>query len=191
MPDLRERILRSSFELFPLGIRFASGKLANNKLDLEHIQRDKALRAMIVRRLGQRVLEHSPDAIVAVPDGANWIAKDIADQYDELTLIRLKRNQQNRDVISFQTAADRVLCGLSERAVLLEDAINEFTSTQRVAAIPEIGKIIVAEEAIWDRGDPTERIEPEFPYRALITEPIPLQLPAESPLRQYARGNHL
>ena len=182
---IRERILDTCFDRY--AGTFANGEAANNKLDGEKVQYNHVLRPMITRRLAKLVLRHNPDFVVAVPAGANWLARDIAEQHD-LALVRLRRDPRNRERMEFYSSADRENCESYERGVLLEDVINRFTNTHRALLIPTLRQRIVAEVAIWDRGPKEDREEPDFPYEVLIDEPIPALLPADSSLWEYAQS---
>jgi hypothetical protein len=182
---IRERILATCFDRYEG--TFANGETANNKLDGEKAQYNHVLRPMITRRLAKLVLRHNPDFVVAVPTGANWLARDIAEQHD-LALVRLRRDPRNRERMEFYGSGDKEACEAYERGVLLEDVINRFTNTHRALRIPLLRQKIVAEAAIWDRGPKEDREEPGFPYEALIDEPIPALLPADSSLWEYAQS---
>lgn len=183
MAMMRERILAACFERYEG--TFANGEKANNKLDGEKIRFNHVLRPMVVRRIGKMVLAHNPDFVVAVPSGANWLAKDIAETYD-IGLVRLMKNPKNRQKLMFRTHAERAELEKYEKGVLIEDVINRFTNTRKVLALPGMFDRIIAEVAVWDRGLPEQRTEPGIPYEALIVEPIPAMLPVDSELWSFA-----
>ncbi|MBA3758119.1 hypothetical protein H0X10_00610 [Candidatus Saccharibacteria bacterium] len=185
---MRERVLKTSFQRYDGS--FASGKMANNKLELELIpKRNKALGYVIVTSIGNIAMSYKPQFVVAVPDGANWIAKGIAKQ-QEIPLIKLKKDPETK-AISFRYKTDQRRCSKAERGVLVEDAFNEFTNTRRVLEIPELDERIVAVLGIWDRGIHEsaggDRQELSLPTRALLTEHIPAVLPEDSELWKFAK----
>lgn len=182
---VRERILTTCFDRYDG--TFANGEVANNKLDGERAQYNHVLRPMIVRRMGKLVLRHKPGFVTAVPAGANWIARDVSEQYD-LALVRLRRDPRKPGRIVFDSPKDKEICESHGRGVLIEDVINRFTNTHRVLQIPALKQRIVAEVAMWDRGPKGDREEPDFPHEALIDEPIPALLQDDSPLWEFAKS---
>lgn len=180
--NLRHEILKNCFGRYEGA--HASGEGANNKLDLERIKDNQDLTDFVVRALSKNVLEHNPEFVVGVPDGATWLAGKVARRAD-LYLVHLKREGKDRTAVRFETWADKdAICEPLSRGVLIEDVFNRFTNTIRSLAIPEINKRIVAAEAIWDRGV-QPRKELYLPHRALIEEPIPAVLPEDSELWRY------
>lgn len=176
--SLREEILATCFSRYEG--EFADGDQANNKLDMEKIYDNPELFEEVTLRLGQVAMEHDPEFIVGVPDGATRLADAVA-SYCGLFSAHLRRTGSNKDKVEFKDnfLDGKVICGSLSRGVLVEDVFNKFTSTNRVLAVPELSERIVAVEAIWDRGsDP--RSKPDVPARALIKEHVPSILPADS-----------
>ena len=182
--DLREEFLRTCFE--PFDGEFASGKKANNKIEAENIYDHNELFEAIALRLGQAVLEHNPEFVVGVPDGATKLADAVALRCD-LQAVHLKRTGPNREKMEFKdNFLDReVICRPLSRGVLIEDVFNEFTNTRKSLAIPELSERIVAVVGILDRG-PRRRQEPAVPCRALIRKRIPNELWRYSRMWKYA-----
>lgn len=182
--DFREEILATCLSRYEG--KFAGGDRANNKLDMERIYDNPELFEEVVKKLGQAAMEHDPEFVVGVPDGAIRLADAVALRCD-LYSVHLKKTGSDKGKVEFKDSFvdGEVMCGSLRRGVLIEDVFNTFTSTRRVLAIPELSKKVVAAEAIWDRGnDP--RDEPDIPTRALIKEPIPSILPTDSRLWSFA-----
>lgn len=187
--NLRERILETCFSAHEG--EFAGGEAANNKLNLELIRGDHKLTGFIIQALSKNALEHNPEFVVGVPDGATWLADKIALRCG-LYSVHLKKNEQDGTKLEFaHDSVDREMtCEPLSRGVLVEDVFNRFTSTRRALAIPVIRDRVVAAEGIWDRGcEPRET--PDLPIRALVEYPIPAMLPDSSALWAFAQPRNL
>jgi hypothetical protein len=180
MHNVRDRLLSVCLERHEG--RFASGQKANNKLDLEKLANDPELEQFVVESLAGRVLEHAPEFVVGIPDGATQLAGKVAVN-SGLYLAHLKKNDQDPNKFEFASWADEeAICEPLNRGVLIEDVFNRFTNTRRALAIPLLAKRIVAVEAIWDRGLPAYREQLDIPCGSIISEHIPDQLPDDSDL---------
>jgi orotate phosphoribosyltransferase len=122
---------------------FASGKVANNKLDMPRALQRTASREPLIGRMAELALAHEPDAIWGVPTGGQEYAVELAytDALTDVPLVNLavSRDGAGKKVFSFATSHDRIVAGRSSRMVGVEDVTNEFTSTKAVlAALPEL-----------------------------------------------------
>jgi replicative DNA helicase len=170
---LDEDILQACFERYE-GV-FKGGERANNKLDLEKLEKKKEVRDRVVTSLGRIVMEYDPAFVVAVPSGADWLARRIV-KHHNLDLVQLRKRPRTGKVDFFDSAA-RQICRQNSRGVIIEDVFNKFTSTRLVMDMPMIEERAEAVVAVWDRGNILERQPLEIPTRALITRHIPAVLP--------------
>jgi orotate phosphoribosyltransferase len=187
---LREEILDTCFEIHPQGITFASGKRANNKLELERIFKQPELKSKVVTALAQLAMKFKPGFVVGVPNGATPWAEAVREELDIDYIVYLDAQEdlRGRKVMRFRNEfLDRhQLVRHLQDGVMIEDALNEHTSVRQALALPDLGKRkkIEAVVAIWDRGLPSLRPPLWIPHEALITEHIPNILPEASDLYQ-------
>lgn len=179
--SVKEAILKTCFS--KVDTTFAGGKRANNKLDLELILDNPTLRKRVGRSIAHLAQTYNPDLVVGVPDGANWLAGDIAN-YLGINQISLNKDPETKS-ISFASDKDALLCAGALRVLVAEDVFNEYTSTRKVLAIPQIGKRAVAAIGIWDRGLEAERQPIVIETKSLVSFHIPSQLPGDSGLWEY------
>ena len=179
--ELREGILHEC--LIKEDTLFASGEPADNKLDIERLDSNSDFTSEVVRRLGRKVLEEAPDFVVGVPNGANWLAKEVKELTPKLNLVVLNKDLDGN--ISFADKRSGYIALHGFRGVIVEDVFNRFTSTRKVLDLEPLGSKIVSAVSVWDRGNPADRTELEIPHTSLVTEYIPEQLGSHSELWKY------
>ncbi|MEK7602753.1 MAG: hypothetical protein AAB459_00725, partial [Patescibacteria group bacterium] len=182
---LRHDILKVCFDRFDKN--FAGGDLANNKLFLDRVEGHPSLRIRVVKLMAEHDFVINADFITAVPDGANWLGKDIANERN-LPFIGLKKRKSLISGLAFAgPSALRAYKKLSEdsQGTVVEDTFNTFTSTNRVLSMDEMKGRVNKALAIFDRGNPDNRHNLEIPHAALISEHIPAQLSSDSALWEF------
>ncbi len=180
---LREAILKTCLK--KCDTRFADGEQANNKLDLEEIADNPLLREQVGKQIALLAKKYNPDLVVGVPQGANWLAADVAD-YLKIQKVLLRKNPETK-VVSFANEEDKIRCEKSSRIVVIEDVFNKYTSTRRVLALLPASSQAVAAIAIWDRGVENKREPLSVESKALIAFHISAQLPEDSNLWKYVQ----
>ena len=181
LDGVRQDILRHCFG--PHDGPLASGKYADNKLDLEGIPNSRWLAVRVsalsrVRVLGYDVL---PSLIVPVPNGANWLGWNIAMSIGVDT-VTLDKDPETRAVSAQPDALGTI--EEHKNILIVEDVVNELTTTRKVIDVVGIERVLGV-FCIWDRGDQDTRPGIGAKVDALIQEHIPLTLPDDSPYRQY------
>lgn len=181
MSKLRKQILTHCFDSYD--DVFASGARANNKLDLEHIANIPRLRQKVVKALAPIVLPLQPNLVVATPNGANWLAEDLAVAACSRALTLYK--DPDTKEFSYKSPDDEFLVLAARRVVVADDVLNNLTNTGKVLALPGIEERTQAILGIWDRN-PGREAAPNIPIHALVREAIPAMLPEDSPLWRFA-----
>lgn len=188
MADIRSDILRRCLTRHDdAPVTFAGGEQANNKLDLEKITGSVKLRARVAVRMAElvRQSEFYPklDMIVAVPNGANWLALDMGYLLGRFVL-QLDKDPETKD-FSFRHNGDNQLAG-TKNIIIVDDVLNQLTNTSKVYELPDMAERTNAVFGIWDRNpDRTTSCTLPVPVQAIISEYIPAQLPSDSKLWKY------
>jgi hypothetical protein len=182
---IRDRVLEHCFG--PYQGDFEDGQVANNMLDLERIRDIPDLRQEVIEALGQLITPYEPQFVSGVPDGANWLANDLAWELN-LISVHLTRLSENRDNIDFLYPEDRIACNDLDRGIVVEGVFNRYKSTRNVLTIQSLGHKAMAAVSIWDRGVTSEREELSIPTQSLIVEPIPAMLESDSALWNHAKS---
>lgn len=178
--ELRRGILASCFDKY--NGTYASGVAANNKLDLEALGYYLELEALAVNGLTELVRPYKPDLIVPVPDGANRLGRQIAMALGIDAMI-LRKDSVTKE-ITMKPGAEQIFAA-AKRIVVVEDVLNQRTTTSRVLALPWIGERTQAVVGVWDRGDPAARPTLAVPVQSLVEEFIPAELPQDSEYWSY------
>jgi orotate phosphoribosyltransferase len=187
--DLRERIMHQCF--VPYEGRFSNGERANNKLDLDLLnRRDPDLFTDCIIGLGKISLKHEADFVVGVPDGATMLAKGVSVSY-HLRHVELFKYGDSKEVeIRFDEDEMSLEREHINRGLVIEDVTRTFSNIRKVLELPELEGKIVAAAAVFDRGDTTLRNRLPVPFEALAQLYIPPMLPPGSTLWQYADASH-
>lgn len=180
--NFQKSILKTCF--LKCETRFASGQKANNKLDLERIATDPHLRKKVVEEIASITKVYNPDFVVGVPQGANWLAADVAFRLDIQKVVLSKNPSTN--TMSFATNEDKLKCQKLSHGIIIEDVFSRYTNTRRVLKIPQVANRIVAAISIWDRGLDNGREPLSIKAESLIKLNIPSWLSADSELWRYA-----
>lgn len=151
---------------------YASGRQGNNKLDIEICKEIYGVRQDIKQLLGRIAGRYEPEFIVGVPNGANWLAYDVA-SYLGVPFVKLQKYDDGSIDIHCQRSAANAYSHKS--CVVVEDVFNQFTNTRKTLAVPPIGKKTQAVIGVWDRGDAVVRQELNVPVHSLIRHYIPEQ----------------
>lgn len=162
---------------------FASGVRANNKIDIELLADDPVGHRM-VHALGGVIRRYRPDFLVPVPNGARWITAMLS---EELSVPEVFLEKHNDRTIHYPNPEEMERVLGFRRGVVIEDLLNRYTNTRKVLALPGMAERIVAAAALMDRGDPAVREPLTIPAYALVSEPIPEQLPVDSVYWSYAK----
>ncbi len=172
---MRKLILENCFEMYEEPITLSAGDQADNKLELEQIRDISAVRELVVPALADLAMRHQPEFIIAVPNGANWLADAVAIETD-CYVAHLHKDSNGKidyedEFIDYEETVSRL-----ERGVLLEDVFRTFRNTRASLAVKGLQDKIKGVVAIWDRAPNQERTAPHTPHVALISEHIPEML---------------
>jgi orotate phosphoribosyltransferase len=181
MNKLREDFYKAAFSRYEG--RFASGEIANNKLEVDKLQRMPSLRAQVSEALVLVAKKFNPDMVMAVPRGGNWVAIDLAWNLGAAILL-LDKNEETGD-FHFQSGGEDAL-RTSRRLLIVDDMFTKFTNTRKAMELPGVRERAVGAVAIDDRGDSSKRVDVNLPHDALFQEYIPPVLPANSRFWKYA-----
>jgi len=162
---------------------FASGRQANNQVDLELLADDPVAHAL-VRRLGTVIMDSQPDFLVAVPNGARWMTRILC---RELSLPEIMLSKDEHRDISYANEGEAARITEFDNGVIVEDLFNRYTNTRKVLALPGMGERIVGACALMDRGSPADREALAIPTSVLVHTYIPEQLPPDSAYWKYAK----
>lgn len=184
MINLREELLKTCFERYEG--EFAAGTRANNKMNIDRLAESPRLRNYVTRLLGSLAVVESVDFIAAVPNGANWIAQEVADTYS-LPFVELFKHPDTKE-IDFLTEDDYILAQLGEQGLLVEDVASTFYTIRKCLALKRLNENVVVVASIFDRGNVDARTPLPVKYRALAREYIPPSLPEDSKLWEYTDG---
>jgi orotate phosphoribosyltransferase len=174
--DLRTELLACT--LVPNDQPLASGKFSNNKLDIERVEHTFMLRARVAAGMANLMKKYRPNAIVSTPRGADWIALECAWQLGK-SVVFLDKNKETKE-FSYRHEGERIVKAV-DRLVIVDDVLNDLTSTGKVYRLPHMAERTQAIVGVWDRNPNRETTLP-VPIDALVSEEIPLQLPPDSPL---------
>lgn len=186
--------------LLDLGFRradtvFASGKHANNKLELDdkRLEQDDWLKEQVVEALGKIALEFEPEFVAGVPEGATRlgvrIAKYVSNYSDYIVQPLLLQKIENGSLkyFNYRNQQDFNTVLACRRGVIVEDVSNEFTNTRKVLNIPGLRQKTVAVLSIFHRGPAEARESLEVPSLSIVEHYIPPQLEQDSLLWVHAR----
>ncbi len=157
---------------------FAGGQPANNKFDAEKL-RYSTLRTPVARAVASVAMQYQPDMVVAIPNGANWLAIETAWRLGVAVLL-LAKNPDTGE-IAYQSGGQEQV-EMAQRVVFIEDVPNRRTTTAKVLMLPGMAQRAVGEAAFLDRGMPDEKLALPISVSAVFTLPIPAILPHDSPL---------
>lgn len=185
MSNLREELLTTGFGRY--SGTFASGVEANNKLNLDGVQRNMRLRREVVAGIGQIIQDNNLEfgLVMPVPNGANWLGLEVASANNARYLPLRKAGNRQISLISPQ---DQGEIDVADKIVVVEDVPNGLTSVRRVLGLPGVMERTVAVLGVFDRGDPSQRepLPEHILLRSLVEEYIPPMLPDDSNLWKYA-----
>ena len=182
MQRLREDFYRACFK--PYEGKFASGKQANNKIDAEQVRTNPVLRDRVAQAVAQKAKQFNPDMLMAIPDGGNWLAIDVAWLLGCAVLL-LHKDQQTKE-FSYNFG-DQEACSTSRRLVLVDDIFNDLTNVRKTLELPGVQERASGAVAIVDRGDPHKRLPVNLMIDAAIHDNIPPILPAKSAYWKYVQ----
>ncbi|HSX30461.1 MAG TPA: hypothetical protein VLE99_00910 [Candidatus Saccharimonadales bacterium] len=179
---LRTGILRNCFG--PYDGTHASGDWSNNKLDLELLENCRELAALAVTGLAQIIRPYKPDLLIPVPNGANWLARELRLRLG-VDVMELSKDDETKQMSTKPNL--EALYADTCRLVVVEDVPNSFTNTRNVLALPWIAaRTVLAVVGVWDRGDAAMREPLPVPCKAVISEHIPRVLSAGAEYWRYA-----
>ncbi len=182
MINLKEQILQTCFERYEGN--FSAGDPANNKLNIDRLAGNPELKNYCVREIGSLAIDNQVDFVTAVPNGANWVAEEVADSY-ELPFVELYKRPDTRQ-IDFRTEEDYELACMFDGGLIIEDAARTFHNLLICLGLKPLDRKVSIAVSIFDRGDPTSRKPLPINYRALVAEYIPPLLPVDSTYWEYA-----
>lgn len=178
---IRKRLFEEYFHLYDEPITLSAGDKANNKVDIEPMRDNPAMRELVVPALSDVVICYNPDFVVGVPNGSTWLADAVANEIgcysahlykDETGKIDYKDLFIDKEVVT-----NELLTG-----VLIKDVTRTLANVRRTLAVQGLGEKITAVVTVLDRNPHSQRrIMPEQPLDALIAEHIPEMLPAQQP----------
>jgi hypothetical protein len=171
---LYETIFRLCFDRYEGTL--AGGQTANNKLDLERIEKVLSLRGRVAHNVASLVIPCEADLLVSTPRGGDWLTKDMA-QILGIEYLLLGKDK-SKNFAYFSGGAERVAS--SERVAIVDDLMNRRTNTNKVLALPGVAERAVAAVAIFDRNPAMEPALP-IPQYAWFEEYIAEMLPESDP----------
>ncbi len=193
--SIEQSILQTCFERFDN--RFASGKVANNKLDLDNIETDTPLFNRIVCGMADLIVARHVDVdeidvFVSIPSGGDRFAEGVSDALapkHRIPVVYFKKDPSSppaKKLFLPRNQETKLLLRNARKVVLIDDVTNEYTSTAGMAENKLlIGKALSVCSAVH-RGLPDAEQEIDIPKDSLVDIPIPIMLPEDSPLWQYA-----
>ncbi|MCA9349271.1 hypothetical protein KC878_04005 [Candidatus Saccharibacteria bacterium] len=145
----------------------ASGRPASQKLDWDLINPASQVFNRVVKEMAERVKQYAPDAIIAVPNGANLLAKRVADLL-EISFIETKKTTSSRfALVGAKTDVSPI------RLLLVDDIFTTGTNMSNLCS--DLGLIPMAGIVVWDRSAPGDRPKIDFPLISLVKRYIPLE----------------
>jgi len=182
--DLKEAILQTCFERFDG--QFAAGDRANNRVNLDRLAKNEELKNYCIKQLGSLAIAYQAEFVTAVPDGANWIARNVSERFG-LPLVELFKYPDTGQ-IDFRTKEDEEITHDLACGALFEDVARTFHSLQKVLALDPLDEKVIVIGSIFDRGNPATRNSLQVPHIPLVREYIPPLLPKNSDYWKYADG---
>lgn len=174
---IRKRLFENYFHLFDEPITLSAGDKANNKMDIEPMRGDPAMRELVIPVFSELVVRHQPDFVVGVPNGATWLADAVAVETGCYVAHLFKDEDGNVDYEDDFIDRELVTNELSS-GVLIEDVTRTMGNVNRALAVEGLGEKIIAIATLVDRNPYSQRRKmPEQPVEALISEHIPEMLP--------------
>ncbi len=171
----------ANFEAY---VEFASGKTANNKLDMELPIADfqpPAIQNAWLDPMTKMADAENPDALWGIPSGGQSYATRIGERLGKpvLKIVKGKDLPGHKTYELDPEAADEneEILASSSRFALFEDAISEFTSvfgalyySSQLRGVSRGTELVIG---AWRRGNPAEERKVHRPVQAVITEEIP------------------
>lgn len=168
---------------------FATGRPANNKLFMERVLQHPEASKVILRSLGQLVLQHEPDVLWGVPAGGQEYAMALG-AWLGIGVVMLEKevNEAGRKTFRYKRARDRIRMEGAQCAVGVEDVTTTFTSIKGALLLPELQEKTLGAVAVWRRGQSDSERQINIPVHWLIEEPLPNHITTEHPF--YKRYGH-
>lgn len=178
---------------------FASGKLANNKLDADRIKTGSNLFWRVCYGFADWVMVEFPDptqigCIVGLPNGGTRFAQATSDvlapayRIPVAHLKKLPDTGEGKRFAPVQTA-DALLLRNARQIAVFDDVSTEGTTLRGFLKLPELAGSVIKFCSAFHRGDPEllgEEAIPGVSCSALASRPIPNMLSADSELWQHA-----
>jgi hypothetical protein len=171
--------------------RFASGKVANNKLEMPEALRYQPSRRLLIGRMGQVIVDHGVRLLWSIPTGGDDYADALTKEFGLEAPIRLRKvsAEPGRKVFAYNTPQDeaRVLAG--DKLIGVEDLTTELTSTDGALQVPGLRERTIGMVAAWRRGSPEQERDVHMPYEYAVEAPVPNIITTDHPFWQ--RWGHL
>jgi orotate phosphoribosyltransferase len=169
---------------------FASGKKANNKLEIPELLEDPEAREVVLHEMGKLVVAHSPDAIWGVPSGGQEFARHLCKELDvPVIFLRKVGSLAGSKEFAYNTRYDAKAARKAECIVGIKDITTELTSVNGVLQLPELKEKTEAIVALWRR----ENSEVEKPLGVnvewVVEDEVPNTITPEHPF--YSQYAHL
>lgn len=186
MREFEQRILERGLEIG--GEReWASGTVANNKLDMDHVYADEGLREEIVAKLGELALPLNPKVIVPLPEGANKWGEALGEKLD-LPVRLLKTLEKGPNLRKYKFKRP-LWTPKPKDALILDDIFNYGTSLNGVMdmrCVQEYEVTIAGFLAIWDRSPDNLPKRSNLKQLSVVRKHIPEIITETSEFQKYA-----
>lgn len=186
MPELREKILNEALQIGP-ETEWASGLVANNTLNTDHVWDDLEIRQEIVRGLGELAIPLKPKVIVPFPEGANKWGKALGKEID--LPVRYLRCTDKRAGIRAYRFKKPLWPPKPSDVLFLDDVTNLRTTLNgalNMKCIRNREIKVAGFLSIWDRGPEDLQDPVDLAMSHLFKEYIPSQITPDSPFWEFA-----
>jgi hypothetical protein len=168
--------------------RFASGKTANNKFNMEKLAlpKNRPQLLVVIAETGKLVVGHEIDAVWGVPWGGQEVFARPLSQVFDVPLIGLIKDidQPNLKTFMYEDLNAYRIAEQTENKLGLEDASTERGSISGALQLPELlfdTKLMIAGIR---RGDPERERKIKVPFEAVFTQYVPNHISIDDPFYQ-------
>lgn len=171
--------------------RFASGKVANNKLDMPEALHHPPARKLLIGRMGEVVMRYGIRQLWSVPSGGDDYADELTTDYDLLPPIRLRKVGAGPGwkTFAYATPDDEARALAADALIGVEDLTTELTSTAGGLAVAGLRERTMCMMAAWRRGSPELERDVGVPVAYAIEAEVPNIITPDHPFWQ--RWGHL
>lgn len=156
---------------------FASGKTANNKIQLPKVLDTIHAKGLLLGRMAELIQGYQPDMLWGVPDGGQEFAKVLGEDLG-VPLLELERDEEasarmGTKIFKYVNDDEIANAEVAEKIVGIEDVSNELTSVVSALDLPVLSRKTVAVVIGFRRGSRKNEQPVSVPLEAAIDMPIP------------------